>query len=183
MSGLRLALVALLVVSTALFATGVIAERPHTDEHAKPASGRARESGESAAEPEGAPHGDDETADAGEASAAHSDERETVLGVDIESTPLIVLAVIAGLGLALLVAAQLGRRPAVLLTIAAIALAWAALDVREAVHQIDESRTGIAILAIAVALLHLAAAAVAARLAARQRADIGSPGRPGTMPA
>ena len=70
-----------------------------------------------------------------------------------------------------------------LVTLAAIVVAWAALDVREVAHQIDESRTGLTILAIAVAVLHLAAAAVAARLAARERADIGSPGRPGTMPA
>ena len=58
------------------------------------------------------------------------------------------------------------RRPAVLLTIAAIAVAWAALDVREAAHQIDESRTGITILAIAAALLHLGAAGAAGRVTA-----------------
>jgi hypothetical protein len=147
MSGLRLALVALLIASTALFAAGVIAERSQTDDHAEPVSAQAHESGESATEPEG----------------AHADEREAVLGIDIESTPLIVFAVIAGLGLAMLAATPLARRPTVRLTIAAIAAAWAALDVREAVHQIDESRTGITILAVAVALLHLAAAGLAAR--------------------
>jgi hypothetical protein len=47
--------------------------------------------------------------------------------------------------------------------IAVIALAWAALDVRETVHQLDESHTGIAILAGVVAVLHLAAAAIARR--------------------
>jgi len=96
----------------------------------------------------------------------HADE--TVLGADTESTPLIGLAVLAGLALAALAALRAGR--GALLTIALIALAWAALDVREAVQQ---PRTGIAIVAIVVAVLHLAAAATAGRLA----------GRAATMPA
>ena len=45
-----------------------------------------------------------------------------------------------------------------------IAVAWAALDVREVVHQFDESRSGIAV-------LHLTAAALAGVLAARAPAD------------
>jgi len=49
MSRLRLALVALLVLATALFATGVIIERSQTGEHTEPAAAHARESGESAA--------------------------------------------------------------------------------------------------------------------------------------
>ena len=36
-------------------------------------------------------------------------EEERVLGVDLESTPLIVLAVLAGLALAALTATRLGR--------------------------------------------------------------------------
>jgi hypothetical protein len=43
--------------------------------------------------------------------------------------------------------------------------AFAALDVREVVHQIGESRTGLTLLAVLVAALHLAAAALAARQA------------------
>ena len=44
-----------------------------------------------------------------------------------------------------------------------IALGWAALDVREVLHQLDESRETIAIAAVALALLHLTAAAMAGR--------------------
>jgi hypothetical protein len=88
-----------------------------------------------------------------------------VLGVDLESTPLIVLAVLAGLGLAALTATRLGRLRGFLLAVAAIALVWAVLDVREVVHQLDESRTGIALIAVSVAVLHLAAAAICGRLA------------------
>ena len=91
MNGLRVALVALLLATTALFAAGVIAERSHTE----PLNVHAQESGEVAG------------ADADQAS---SDERERLLGVDIESAPLIALAVIAGLALTVLAAAPWGRR-------------------------------------------------------------------------
>ena len=50
-----------------------------------------------------------------------------------------------------------------------IAVAWAALDVREVVHQFDESRSGIAV-------LHLTAAALAGVLAARARRSGAMPG-------
>jgi hypothetical protein len=92
-------------------------------------------------------------------------EDERLLGVDLESTPPVVLAVLAGLGLAVLAAGRIGRLRWFLLAVAVIALAWAALDIREVVHQIDESRTGIALVATAVAVLHLTAAAVSGRLA------------------
>ena len=100
--------------------------------------------------------------------------------MNVESTPLIVLAVIFGLGLAALTATQLGRLPVVLLAVAVIALAWAALDVREVVHQLDESRTGIAVVAVVVAVLHLALALLAGAIATRERQPHGrSPGSPG----
>jgi hypothetical protein len=89
---------------------------------------------------------------------------------------------IAGFALAALIATPAGRTPALLLATAVIALAWAALDVREVMHQLDESHPGIAIVAGVVAVLHLAAAALAGRLAARARhAGTDVPGRPGTM--
>ena len=189
MSALRWTLVVLLVASTALFAVGVIAARSTADEHSEPASARVGESGEPAGEPAGAhEEGDGSTDDEGHAEGAagetHTETNEAVLGVNVESTPLIVLAVIFGLGLAALAASRLGRLPAVLLVVAVIALAWAALDVREVVHQLDESHTGIAVVAIVVALLHLAAALLAGAMAMRARQlDDGSPARPGTIPA
>jgi hypothetical protein len=45
-----------------------------------------------------------------------------------------------------------------------LALLWAALDIREVIHQIGESRAGIAGIAATVAALHLGAAGVAGRL-------------------
>jgi hypothetical protein len=143
----------LLVVATALFAAGVIAER------------HARATERPAASAEGHHH------ESAEAPSAHASEGR-VLGVNLESTPLIVLAIAAGLGLAALVASPLGSRPAVLLAIALAALAWAALDVREVVHQAGDSRTGLAVLAAVVAVLHLAVAAGAAARGAQPDAGV-----------
>jgi hypothetical protein len=125
----------------------------------KPPSPRAhtREEGEAQSEP---------------ATAETESEGERVLGVDLESTPLIVLAVLAGLGLAALAATRFGRERRVLLAIAAVALVWAILDVREVVHQLDESRTGVALIAMVVAVLHLAAAAVSGHLARTTRTQM-----------
>jgi hypothetical protein len=189
-SPLRWTLVALLVGSTALFAVAVIAEHSSTEPYTGPASAHVGESGEAAGEPANA-HEEGEGSNAGEAGHAegtagetHTDTNEAVLGVDIESTPLIVLAVVFGLALAALAATRFGRLPAVLVAVAAVALAWAALDVREVVHQLDESRTGIAVVAIVVAVLHLAVALLAGAMAARERQPrSGSPGRPGTISA
>jgi hypothetical protein len=64
-------------------------------------------------------------------------------------------------------------RPRWLLGLVAIAAAMAvfgALDVREAFHQSDESRTGLAVLACVIAALHLAATVVAGAMAGRPRA-------------
>ena len=171
MSPLRWTLVALLVASTALFAVGVIAERSSTDTHTEPAAAHAAETGGESGEPAGA-HGEggaSEATTSGETghveSATGHAERERLLGVDVESTPLVVLAVLGGLALAALAASRVGLRRGFLLTVVVIGLAWAAFDIREVVHQLDESRTGVAVVAMAVAALHLAVAAISGRLA------------------
>jgi hypothetical protein len=178
-------LVALLIASTALFAVGVIAERSEADTHAPEAAqteGAGREPAE-AHEEAGETGGADE-GHAEPASGETGTEDERLLGIDLESTPLVVLAVLAGLGLAALTATRVGRLRGFLLAVALVALAWAALDVREFVHQFDESRTGIAVVAIVVAVLHLAAALLASAMAMRARQPAGgSPARPGTISA
>ena len=90
--------------------------------------------------------------------AAHAEFKP--LGVDIEAVPFVALAVLVSLGLA--GAAWLRPRwLALLVVVAATMLAFAGLDVREVFHQQDESRTGSALLAAAIAALHLGAAGVA----------------------
>ena len=158
----RFVLAGLLATATLLFAVGVSAERSAADEHAKPAvraeagaSGHAEEGGEARVT---APTDEEATSPAAE-------PEERVFSVDVESTPLILLAVLAGLALSAAAASDLGRRREFLLAVGLIALAWTALDLREVVHLIDESRDGIAAIAIAVAVLHLLAAAIAGRAA------------------
>ncbi len=171
MSPLRWTLVALLVASTALFAVGSIAERSSTDTHTEPAAAHAAETSGESGEPAGAHSegGASEATTSGETehveSATDHAERERLLGVDAESTPLVVLTVLAGLALAALAASRIGLARGFLLAVVVIGLAWAALDIREAVHQLDESRTGVAVVAMAVAALHLAAAAISGRRA------------------
>jgi hypothetical protein len=101
-----------------------------------------------------------------ETAAEHAREGR-VLGVDLESTPMIVLAILAGIALATLAASPLGLVRAILLALALVALAWSALDIREVVHQANESRTDLAIVAGLVAALHVAAAGLAVTLARR----------------
>ena len=163
----RFSLAALLAVATLLFAIGVIAERAAADEHVEPtASAEPGEAGHSA-EGQGAHAAEEAPSTEGGAAG------EKLAGVDLESTPLIVLAVLAGLVLSAAAATELGRRRAFLLAVVVIALVWGVLDVRELVHQLDESRGGIAAIALAVAVLHLLAAAVAGRGASRASVTLG----------
>jgi Flp pilus assembly protein TadB len=154
----RVALAALLALATGLFAYAVIHERSLTDSgKGESAARRANESGatESAESPaEGGGERRSET------SSEHARERR-VLGVDVESTAMIVLAILAGFALAVTAASPLGTRGAILAALALAALAWTALDIREIVHQADESRTDLTLVAAIVAALHAAAAALA----------------------
>jgi hypothetical protein len=142
MAGNRV-LALLIVVATAAFAIGVAIEKSD---------------GES-----GEPQVEATESEAGEAAPESSHPAETddeVLGINAESTPLVVVAVIASLALA----AAVWMRPdleALLAVVAAAMLAFAVLDVREVFHQADESNGDLAVLAAAVAALHLSAAALA----------------------
>jgi cobalamin biosynthesis Mg chelatase CobN len=167
--------VVILLIATGLFAYGVLHERSlirngHGETAAQLASEtaatrasetpakRAGETATNAGTVPATPTGNGETA------AQHAREGR-VLGVDLESTPMIVLAIVAGLGLAIMAFSPLGATRAILIALALGALAWSALDVREVVHQANESRTDLAIVAGVVAGLHAAAAALAVWLA------------------
>ena len=115
MSPLRWTLVALLVASTALFAVGAIAERSSTDTHTEPAAAHAAETGGEKRRARGRPRPraarprrPRPAKRATPNPRREHAERERLLGVDVESTPLIVLAVLAGLALAALVASRFG---------------------------------------------------------------------------
>jgi hypothetical protein len=178
----RMLLVLLLVAATALFVVGVSVEKSSGDTHDESSaaateqgsgaqtgdehaggSGEAAESGE---ERESGEPG--EAGVAGEAGGGHAEpaageasgEDETLLGIDLEATGFVALAAAVSLALALAV----WLRPGWALLLAAVVVvmvAFAALDVRELFHQIDEDDGGLALLAGAIAGLHLAAAGVA----------------------
>src|SRR4051812_45690957 len=102
----RVVLSGLLLLATALFAAGAVAEH-HTHAERAPRVEHAESAEEHAGE-------------------------EHLAGLNAESTPLVVLGIVAGLGLAGIAARRSDRRrTAVLAFVAVAALGWAALDVRE----------------------------------------------------
>lgn len=147
--------VLLVVLATAGFAVGIAIERATAEGHAD----------ETATHDEAIEGGHEE---GGEEATAEPTGAETVLGLNLESTPLVVAAVVGSLLLAGAVRARPRLRP--LLAVAALAmLAFAVLDVAEVLHQLDESRAGVAVVATFVAALHLAAVGAAgAMLSASQ---------------
>ena len=137
----------LILLASTGFVIGVAIEKssveePHTDVPAV--------SGEGGHEEEEATEGGTEAPTGGESS-------ETVLGLDVESTPLVVTAGVFSLVLAGAAWAWPRLRPLLVVVILAM-LAFAVLDVAEVVHQLDTSRAGLAIIAAIVAALHLGAA-------------------------
>jgi hypothetical protein len=149
----QLAALTLLVLGAALFAIGTSVEKNR--HHSEPAAATQvseshTEGGESAEQHQA------------ETSAGHSEAsgEGKVLGIDRESTGLVVLAVLVALALA----AALWKQPtrAVWLIVGLVALAFAVFDVAEIVHQLDESAPGLAAIAVAVALAHASTAGISA---------------------
>jgi len=170
----RLALfVALLLVgSAALFAAGTAIEHHQRaashQEHGAAASSAVK-SGETSAEKnaKGETSGETKPAESAAATGASGESggetnSEKIAGVDPESWTLVGLAIAVSL---LLAAGVYWRRGRWFVAAGAFALLFAAGDVRELVHQIQESRATVATIAGILIALHLliAAAAAAAR--------------------
>jgi Flp pilus assembly protein TadB len=156
----------LFVVAAALFAVGVAAEHnSHTE------SATVERAHDESAQASGGEEGEGEAVHGEGASEAPrqeaSEEAETVLGLDIESPATVAFAV----AVSLLLAAGLWFRPLRWIAVAAIAFAvlFAAFDVAEILHQLDESKRELAALAAVVAGCHAAAAAASGRTAAAVR--------------
>ena len=181
--GLRSLLVALVIAATAALVIGVSIERGN-----EPAQHAASEVAAPASESQAAgAEGEAQHAEGGTAEgAANTEESHAALrplGIDVEAWPFVIAAALASLALA--AGAWLRPRLTPLLTLLTVAmLAFAALDVREIFHQADLNESGLAILAGAIAALHLAAAAVAAAMASRGRESAAPATEPaGTMAA
>jgi hypothetical protein len=182
----------LVVAATAAFVVGTAIERNSGADHHDTAAKVARPPGKAGAT-EGthaeaggespAAHAKETSAGSSSASAEKPHAELRPLGIDIEAWPFVALAALAAVGLVL--ASWLRPQLAPLLGLAAVTmLAFAALDIREVLHQHDLAQNGLAVLAGGIAVLHIAAAVVAATMASRAwRPHPPSPGPAGTMPA
>jgi Flp pilus assembly protein TadB len=161
----RALLMALIAVATAGFIVGTTVERNSRDTHSETSSAsKALEKGSEGGS--GHKEGSSESSErhnegsSGRPGGKKANEELKPLGIDIEAAPFVALAALVSLLLAL--GAWLRPRWLLLLAVVATAmLVFAALDVREVFHQVDESKTGLALLAGFVALLHFGAGAVA----------------------
>lgn len=173
----RWLLSSLLIAGAALFAIGVAAERNVNDTHTETSTETAS-TGEVGTETTAATG---EAAEAGGGEVAHTDETtgeaapiaepagegaghsestsETFLGLNLESTPLVIIAAAASILLAVINWRRNVR--ALLLATMAFAVVFAVFDIAEVAHQINESRAGLAILAATIALVHVATTVVA----------------------
>jgi len=154
-TSLRALLAGLLVVSAILFAVGTTLERHQQGKETTAATDQEGSGGES----------DEESTAHAE---THREKGVTLLGINTESLGLEIAAIVASLLLA--AAALLLRQRLVLLAIIGFGLVFAAGDIRELVHQINESHEGIAAIAAILIGLHVAVAGTAALLFGR-RAD------------
>jgi Flp pilus assembly protein TadB len=183
---LRSSLAVLLVVSAAAFAIGVTLERSDggesdqyesitptvvtgeqaetSEQHTEDESG---ESGEPSASGESA---EQRAAETGATTDAHDESSENLFGINPEAIWLVVLAVAISVLLALAVWETTSI--VVLVAVVAFGIVFAAFDVREAFHQADESNSGLVVVAVIVAILHLGVAALAGYLIMR-RSDVG----------
>lgn len=150
----------LMVLSAAAFVVGTTVERSHG--HSEPAATETHTDEGSETHHEG---GSEET----EGAKPHSENSETIAGVDVESTPLVVVGAL--LSVALAGAVLRWPRREVFGVAIVFSLGFAALDVREVAHQLDENASGVAALAGLALALHLAAGAVAALAFTRTSVD------------
>ena len=152
---LRKLLVGLIVVATVVFGIAVAFERSNAEVHPTGTEPHTEEGG-----------GEETHTDEGGEEGVPSESNEsatdegTILGVNPEATPIVVLVVVASLALAAAIWLRPGWRW--LLLVAAIGmLIFAVLDVREAIHQLNEANTGLGISALIVAGLHATAGLIA----------------------
>ena len=170
---LALLIALLLVGSAALYAAGTAIEHHQRSEHHQehsaaiaPATKGGETSAEKKAKGESSGQGPAETtpAESGGSTVASAESggethSEKIAGVDPESWPLVGLAI----GIAWLVAAGVYWRGGRWLAAAVVfGVLFAAGDVRELVHQIQESRTAVASIAGVLIAIHLLIAAAAA---------------------
>jgi hypothetical protein len=164
---LRAALALLLVATAVLFAIGTTIERSHRHNENVRAEAQSENQSEGSSSEVGGEVAGGETGP-GESTSGetHSTSSEKVFGVDVESVPAILGAVTVALVLA---AAVWWRRERLWLwATLGFGIVFAAGDVREVVHQLDESNAGVAVVAGVLVMAHVAIAVLAGLLLARR---------------
>ena len=147
----------MLALATVFFVWGSFAERSgHDDVHTLVPSGASSENGESAAQR--AAEGGAAEGRSAEVLTSESAEYRP-LGVNLESTPLVIGGAAVSLLLAALVIVRSRRE--VLIVVALLALAFTALEIAEVAHQIDANKTGLVALALLAGVLHALTAGLA----------------------
>jgi hypothetical protein len=167
-------LAVLIVVSAGLFAAGAAIERNKSGESghkeaqtAQPAASEggggthSESGGESSSEGgRGEAHPESGETSSEASGETRSESSEKIFGINPESMGLVIAAI--GAAVLLAVAVWLSPIPLVLLAVIAFGVVFAVFDVREVVHQVNESRVGLVVIASLLALIHLAVAATAA---------------------
>jgi hypothetical protein len=163
---LRIVVAVLLLAGTALFVIGSVIEHGEQGESAAHKEGGS-ESGEE-------PHvesGEEPHTDSAESSSTTSEEK--LFGLDIENPVAVTAAAVATAGLATLILFVPASWPLALAIL--LGLAFAVLDVREALHQQDEGRTAIAAIAWILLAIHLGIVTVSAVSLNRSRGSRTAP--------
>jgi hypothetical protein len=161
MKTLRGVLVGLIVAATVAFFIGVGIERANEDARSGSAETPHVETGGETG---------DEVGEEGEPTGSEggaTQEEGTILGIDPESIPLAIGAGVVSLLLAFLVWTRPAWRWPSAVT-AVVMFGFLIFDIREILHQVEESRASVTIAATVVALLHGAAAVVAVVVLARR---------------
>jgi hypothetical protein len=153
--------VLLLVSSAVLFAAGAAVERHH-DEGGTPAVQETHAEGGSSEEGSSEEGGEGHTGEAPAVGSSAEVSSEKLLGIDPEAPWVVVTGV--ALSIALAVGIWVLRRRMILGLAIAFGLVLAALDVRELVHQLQESRPSLIAVASILAVLHVLVAATAVLL-------------------
>jgi len=152
---------ALLVAATILFVIGTTMERSQARTGEQQATSTverpAGEAGEHNEATEGQSNATTEGTDAHRSSGESSEE---LFGINPESAGLTAIVAAVSLLLAILLIAR--PRKGLLMAVVVVGLVFAALDVREGIHQANESNTTLLAIALVTGLLHLAVAVAAA---------------------
>jgi hypothetical protein len=149
----------LFVATAALLVVGGAVER--SGGHHDQAAGRTVATSEQPADGEGSPGHEAAEHPTTVHATAENNDHETVLRVDVESPATIAGALVVSAALAVGLWLTTRRWLGALAVI--IAAAFVIVDVNELAHQLSEHRVGVAVIAAAVAVGHLAAGGLATR--------------------